>query len=213
MKKSNQTGNITPLQAVIVLLIVAVVGFVIYRITQTKDDAQQSDSITIESQQKEEAEPTPSQPDVDIVTELESPIVISRVEDLSKLPDSTPASFIEFLKVEITDSAYSAGESDSGCIAIYTVSKISSVNISGGTGSVDPATLESSDLCGGGAGIVWYLDSSNSWNTRAYQQTLLCSDIISKNIYAEFYEECIESIDDAGKTTVPNPNGSIYDAI
>lgn len=144
-------------------------------------------------------------------------IELSQPGDENKLPDVTPDSFVIYIK-----GILASNDVDDGCISLYRVARISAVNISGGTGSVNPATLneslgeEAEPLCGGGAAQFWYL-KNGQWDVLGLQDGPNCETLSATTIYSEFIPTCFD--DSLGETDGngaygqrPNPNGSIDDA-
>jgi hypothetical protein len=165
--------------------------------------------VTIESQPQEKPEEAAQNDDSAIVIEDVNPAVeLVTVADLAKLPASTPQSFIEYMTKELEASTVN----EIGCVTQYTISKVSSLNISGGTTGINPEmTPENPEYyCGGGAKTIWSIDqSTQEWSVVGLQSIQLCSDI--SNVYTEFIQSCIKSV--GGDEVIENPNGSIYDAI
>ena len=119
------------------------------------------------------------------ITEVD--LLLKEPGDELKLPDTTPESFVEYMKGKLV--AFEC-DSDTGGI---TVSKISDEFVSGGVG------------CEGGFSAVWY-QNSEIWQEFGSQDTPPCTDVESLKIPIEFVATCIDM--DTAKEK-PNPNGSI----
>lgn len=121
--------------------------------------------------------------------------------DISKLPDDTPASFkafmLEKLKANTTDG--------DGCITVYTISKISAVNILGSAGSAS-ASGNDSDSCMGGAPLVWVLAPTGKWDEVSLNGPT-CKSENGGLVYEEFAADCSTGSDSSSSTK--NPNGSV----
>jgi len=204
MKKLNQKGVIEPIQVLLIIMIIGVMGFVGYRITQSKED----EVVPVATQQVEEvAEEVKAQPEEDIIKAVDPAVELFTVEDISKLPDYTPASFVEYMTGELEKNV----ADENGCIMVYGVNKVSPLNIGGGTGAVSATTLGEEGNCSGGASTVWYL-KDGKWSYLGFQSIPNCDEIASTTIYKEFsIANCYDTTTENALT--PNPNGSIYDAL
>lgn len=126
-------------------------------------------------------------------------ITLTSENDLEKLPDDVPSSFVTYLKGEFRKAA--AEDSETACKMSYSVKRYSNVNIDGSSG---PAT--DTEGCGSGAHTIWYLQD-DQWHQVGLQGAWSCAEVAKTTIYREFLETCVDS--DSAQSMVSNPNGSI----
>jgi len=202
--KTNQRGALDIMFVFLLVVLVAVGGFVGWRVldadktvSQTAANTEDGSSVPIDSNTKEANQEAS---DSVAILELDSPIDLTQPSDTDKLPSQTPASFIEFMKTELDQEP-----DEFNCISAYSVTRVSNVNISGSIGSVDPSTMESGDSCFGGAILIWYF-MNNQWDSSGFQAVPECVEIAKTTIYSEFLQTC----SDKEFNNINNPNGSIY---
>lgn len=198
MKKTQK--GFSAVEALVIVLIVALLGFAGWFVWHSKQkDTPVSKSTTSQNSaaKKQAASTTPAKIDTTITT---VDLAFRTEADLSKLPSVAPASFkaylSEKLKANVADT--------SGCIEVFTISKISSVNIAGGGHSESKSGEDTS--CMGGAPRVWVLTPGGTWD----DETLNGPVCKSKNgglVYEEFAAKCYT--DKNTDSYVDNPNGSI----
>lgn len=206
MKRLNQKGVAVIYIIIGVILLLGIAAFT-YTWLKSKDDAtkQTNSSPATEAVETKEEIPTSNEKINTDITKLENPIMLTKVTDLEKLPAVTPDSFKSYMKTVLQDN----NPDKLNCISAYSVHNISQVNISGGIGSVASDTGVTSDSCGGGAAMFWYLKDSK-WDKIGTQAMIPCSAIKLTTLYSEFVETCHGEQPDY--TELPNPNGSIKDA-
>lgn len=151
----------------------------------------QSDSSEIVQTPTVKVEETPTEKSESEVTTqskiTEVNLLLKEVGDEAQLPESTPDSFIEYMKEKL--SKFDCDSSTGG----ITVTKISNDFVGGGVG------------CEGGFSAVWY-QNSDIWQEFGSQDTPPCTDVESLKIPIEFVATCID-LETAKEK--PNPNGSI----
>lgn len=201
-----QQKGFTVLEVVLVILILAAVGFAGWVLWQS----QQSTEEVSPSQSKKDGLPQEDTGSTDDTTLEKGEIIdlgrdgvqLTGNGDIDKLPAKTPESFREHISRRLKDNT----PDDNNCIDAYAITKISTVNIEGGVSRVNADTKKSGRKCGKGVGMVWYRTGDGQWDSLvATQSVLLCSTLEEKAIYKEFVEVCMP--EDKDKSIVPNPNG------
>lgn len=124
------------------------------------------------------------------------------VEDIDKLTPGAPESFVRLM----TDNLEKNQPDENGCITVYQVSMISTVNIRGGH-YYETNDSETSDFeCGSGAPNLWVLTPAGDWDWVSRNGHPPCVSENGGLIYEEYAPECLEQ--ESG-TLVKNPNGSV----
>ncbi len=204
MKSTKGFGVLQIILLVVVVGIVSGVGFYVYtsnkQTTETLNNADKSNSVTTEKY----INATGNQPKAVDENVTKSPyikevdITLQTPDDVSKLPEFTPASFKSYMTDVLKNNVFTTNKD---YINIYKISLISDVNIRGGNTSVDKT---SSYI--GGAPAIWVLNPKGSWD----EETLNGPVCKSKNgglIYEEFVSQC--ATDSGDQPWIKNPNGSI----
>ncbi len=196
--KKNQNG----FSAVGILLVVVVLGLIggtgwyVWQ-KQDKNDAVTKTSSQI-SEDKAKTQETKKETNL---TTIDVNISLKTAADISKLPSSIPESFKTYLLGKLK-----ANTPDTlGCIVLYSVSKISAVNIKGGGAAVS-ATGNDNSECIGGAPLVWVLTPAGKWDEVSLN-TAVCKSENGGLIYEEFAAECYTNPNT--ESLVKNPNGSV----
>ncbi len=210
MKKLNQTGALDLMLVIALLAVLAVGGFVIWRVYDQKDTtkATTTEQSTQNQADAKDDNTTDEKKKVELsageIKEVDT-ISLIKAGDEENLPEYTPDSFVAYVK----DLLQKNTPNENGCVTYYSVSKISSINISGGLSSVSADTNKVSSVCGGGAHSIWYLNDDNIWEQFGVQATPGCDAISDKNISVEFLEKCYSGTTE--DSIIKNPNGSLAD--
>jgi competence protein ComGC len=201
--KKNQNG-FAVLEALLVAIIIGILGFTGWFVLNAKKNTEASlsgnNSTTPFIKKKSTAKQSTTQLKFDTSIH-EVDIKMQSATDISKLPDYAPVSFKEYM----LDLLQKNTPSQYGCIEVYSITKISTVNISGGGSSVNAPNASKDADCISGAPIIWVLTPSNSWD----QETLNGYPCKSKGgglIYEEFVAKCYNNSNDS---YYANPNGSV----
>ena len=121
--------------------------------------------------------------------------------DIDRLPSYTPASFKSYIKHLLANNVGGQGMFNCGTAVVqYQISKISEVNIVGGTVPVN----EKGETCAGGAPAIWVLTPSGTWDQET-RNGIVCTSKNGGSIYSEFAAECYTD----ANTFVKNPNGFV----
>ncbi len=206
------------IEGLLIVLVISVIGFGGYYVWSQQDDKETNTTETVQEvpmnseavgqSGDETANLSSNSLSGNEFLELEEPAVIVNEKDVDSLPAETPGSFVEYLREVVRENT---PDELSGCVAEYTISIISNVNVAGGISSIDEETLSSSGSCGAGAKKVWVYDG-NSWDDSASgQDAPVCSNLNEPVIYSEFVEKCYE--DSEGTKLIDNPNGSITNSV
>lgn len=196
----------TAIEIIVVIVVVAMLGLAVWVLWQNQQSTPGEMST---SQPEENSLPQQGTGNTDVTTlekgeiiEIsDGPIELTESEDVDRLPAKTPESFKQALAQKLKNNK----PNENNCVTVYTVTKISTVNIAGGVAYVNADTKKPSRECGSGAGVVWYKTGDSQWDsTVVTQSVLLCSTLKEKKIYKEFVEKCRDR--SKGKI-VPNPNG------
>jgi hypothetical protein len=128
-------------------------------------------------------------------------IKMQSTSDINLSPSYTAASFKLYMQQLLANNTPGQGMFDCGTAATqFQISKISQVNIEGGTVPIN----EKGETCSGGAPAIWVLNPSGTWDQET-RNGIVCTSKNGGSIYSEFAEECY--VDDI--TFARNPNGSI----
>lgn len=194
--KQENSGSILVIVVVMVLvLLLAAAAFFIVRrnkdnevetATNNSAEIQESTETVSNASQIDESEESAVQVIEEVNIRLQSP------NDISKLPDTTPKSFMAYMSAKLTAFDCDFNEFPEGS---YTVTKISKEFINGGMG------------CGGGAAITWYY-ADDEWHEFGYQSAVPCSSLLENKIPSNFIPECYDLNDESGQLQ-PNPNPAI----
>lgn len=190
--KRRQSGNAAIIVLVVVtaLLIIGVGIFVWQRQNNQPVEVETSDE-TSNSAEIEEAKKTveKTEPEPEVITEVS--LTLQHVGDELKLPDVTPESFVEYMKIRLNDFVCDFVEFPNGG---FNVTKISNRFVAGGIG------------CEGGAATIWYL-TGIGWDELGYQSEVPCSSLVERAIPSDFLAQCY---DDANpEAIIDNPNGPL----
>jgi hypothetical protein len=121
--------------------------------------------------------------------------------DINQLPSYAPTSFKSYMQQLLANDIAGQGMFDCGTAVIqYQISKISQVNIVGGTVPVNGK----GETCSGGAPAIWVLTPAGTWDQET-RNGIVCTSKNGGSIYSEFATECYRD----ANTYVENPNGSI----
>ncbi len=195
--KINQNGFST----IVVLLFIVIIGliggtgwYVWQSQNNTKPNTSESASTTAkkEDTSNDKAKIDTTITDVNISLKTEA--------DINKLPAIAPASFKSYLLEKLKQNT----PDEYDCIEVYSISKISAVNIKGGGSSVN--VTAGRDNCISGAPRVWALTPSGTWDDVSLNGPM-CKSENGGLIYEEFASECYSN--STTDTLVKNPNGSI----
>lgn len=198
--KQDQRG-VTPVIIVGALVILAIAGFAAWRVLSKNKAQPMNDEVSQAAEMSEGNQAEALQPGELIELDEQTTVKIITVADLAKLPPKTPAAFKAYLQNVIETT-----EPDAQCDVVYTISRISTVNIGGSVSGAGKGTITSNENCGGGAAQVWHLDSAGQWQDFGFQDSPPCADVVAKKIYSEFLEDCY---DPDTETAIANPVGSL----
>lgn len=193
----------TVVEIILTIVIIAVLGFAGWALWQSQQPASEEMSTNQSSRDNVPQQEESGLKKDEIIDLGNEPVDLVESKDAEKLPAKTPESF----KKEISRTLKNNKPDENNCVDVYTVSKISAVNVAGSVASLDADTEESSQACGSGAGQVWYKTGEGQWDSLTVTQSvILCSTVEEKNIYEEFLDSCG---DESKNEIVPNPNGSL----
>ena len=207
-KLSNKTNGFSLVEVLLVLIFVGVVALIGMRVVDSRKQpvaatatAKQQAPVASTTTKTSAAPVADALPAGEINKLGANSVSLTATADVEKLPAGTPASFKEFMKIKLAANKPTA----EGCVGLYTINVLSTVNVAGGVGDVDAKTLQPGvGNCGGGARIVWSF-SGGAWQENGFQSIAQCSLLVNAGIYKEFVGQCADSKD----ATVANPNGSI----
>lgn len=163
----NTQKGFSLVEGLLIILILAVVGFGGWYVWDSNNDEQ----TAVDNYQKSanidqsNTEPAPNQKteNQDVTTVHQVNIDgLSTENDLSKLPDYTPDSFVDYFSAILKENENSSGTCSVNTYEIYT---ISSDRITGG---VKPTENGDASKCSG-APISWALGSDGVWSEESIQ--------------------------------------------
>jgi hypothetical protein len=191
MKKLNQKGfsGAVVLTALLAIILVVWAGYYVYQ-NQKNDD---SEVVNRDTTQVNDTDP--------VVIEVN--LLLKATGDLDELPPITPQSFKVFMQEKLSNNI----PDENGCIPAYNITKISKVNIEGGSYAVKASGDTDSDECGSGAPALWVLAPNGEWDQVGRNANTTCESANGGLVYEEFAPDCYTDKD--LKTLVKNPNGSI----
>lgn len=162
--KANEKG-FSVVEILIVIVVVGLLGVVGWRVWYAQHKASESQQSTVNTGQIAEkttdiksdsprAGDTLQRGEIKKIAEIQLKVA----SDVDKLPSYTPESFKSYMRQNL------ANQDTHGCGNEASVSIISLTALAGGAGS---SAYNSADgTCqGDGAGVVWYLDASEKWNS------------------------------------------------
>ncbi len=205
-KNEKGFGVLEILLIVIVIGLIVVVGWLFIDRQKAKDggaskttNTQQTTQKNTEQKSTQSTNETPKQIDTAI---HEVDIKLQTEADISKLPSYVPESFRTYM----LDTLKNNKPDKYGCINIYSVSKLSVVNVYGGVenGGVQVPT---ENCPGTGSSAIWAVTPSGTWEQIGTQYSFVCNTPGGGKVYKEFSETC-RTVDQP-IAPVPNPNGSI----
>jgi len=203
-KISNKTNNnkgftlVEVLLLIVVLILVGGLGYLGYKQVNKKSKTSTTTTTQKSAVQNTKANATTTTKLDTTVHEVD--IKLQTEADISKLPDYTPSSFKAYM-LDLLNNNKSFTSSEGVVETVqYSVSKISQVNISGGTVPVDKA----GNGYPGGAPAIWVLTPAGTWDEESLNGPV-CKSKNGGLIYEEFVKQCSNSSGDL----VNNPNGSI----
>jgi hypothetical protein len=195
--KKNENGF--GLVVVVLMLVLAgIVGFTGWYVWQNQQKNSANSNTAETASNNKETSDTKTKIDTTI-TDVN--ISLKTEADISKLPSITPTSFKEYILEKLKKNTPDAD----GCIELYSISKISIVNIKGGGASVSTSANDGGS-CIGGAPRVWVLAPTGTWDDVTLNGPACKSDN-GGLVYEEFAPECYT--DPNVDSLVKNPNGSI----
>lgn len=206
MKKLNQKGFglAEGFSILIVSIIVIGTGFFVYAKVKNEETSKPSGDKTqvLKKENKDEKQATAPNQTLG-TTIMDVDLKFSSEADITKLPDRTPDSFKTFLLSKLKNDQV---DSD-GCKPVYTITKISAVNIKGGISRTVASSSGNKDNCiTGGAPNLWVLAPNGNWEEVSLNGPF-CKSKSGGIVYEEFAPECATS--DKSFSYVKNPNGSI----
>lgn len=214
--KNNQKGigHVVLVVIILVIAIIGVSGWFVYK-NQDKKTSNNTSSSKAATKTDTQTQQTTKTENTEVkkvdTTIYEVNISLVKVEDLSKLPSSTPETFKAYMLDVLKKNTPKSKTEGSGCdgevgdlIATnYVITKISGANISGGMGGIN---LNMGGGCPGGAPVLWVLTPESTWEEVSMNGPS-CKSNSGGIIYEEFAKECYN--DKEMMKLVKNPNGSI----
>lgn len=198
-KNENGIAIIAVLLVLIVIGVLAGTGWYVWK-NQHRNNAQQNQTPTQPTEAKKESPQSEQKKKVD-TTIAEVNVLLKTAADIDKLPAVTPTSFKAFMLEKLQNNKPSA----EGCMQMYSISKISAVNIKGGGATVS-TTGEFGGECVGGAPVLWVITPDGKWDEVSLNG-VVCKSSGGGLVYEEFAAECYK--DPNTDSLVKNPNGSI----
>jgi hypothetical protein len=197
---SKQTGSAhVVIISTLVIALFSTLGFVFWQNFINKPQAvTKIQSSIATSEESSNTEQSPIKIDTSI---HDVDIKMQSAADINQLPSYAPSSFKPYMQQILANNTASKGMFDCGTAVVqYQISKITQVNIEGGTVPVN----EKGQTCSGGAPVIWVLAPTGSWDQET-RNGIVCKSKNGGLIYEEFAPECYLD----ANSLIKNSNGSI----
>ncbi len=133
------------------------------------------------------------------ITVLETPITISSVDDIEKLPPEATQMFREFIQEELSNNPDS-----NNCKKSYEITRINNLNVEGTAILTPGAEVSTTETCQDPVHRVWF-KADNEWEYVDFNPEPSCDDF-GPHVYTEFVQTCFSEEENR---SILNPNGSL----
>lgn len=195
-------GSIGIISILIIILLIGSIGYSVWHFQKRNNEDSpnpKNQSITV-APKKQETNPNTTKVKSSIIN---GTYVLYTSSDVAKLPSSTPASFKSFIAGRLIHN----DPNEYGCIDRYTITRVSTANITGEIATVkQPVSSYSQNdgSCEGGAKRIWAIASQGIWDETGVGELPECTTKNGGKIYVEFSDQCFTGI-----KIIANPNGSV----